>query len=114
MCDGIGMGLGFTVALGMIGILPRADLGAGTIFGVTDSPSERNVRSQPGSLATVWHRVHSWFVAALAAIQNTSGDCRRATNGSVKRGEAQGRLQRRLHGMPDMLQTLKTEQEEKA
>ena len=34
MCDGIGMGLGFTVALGMIGIC-RELIGAGTMFGVT-------------------------------------------------------------------------------
>ncbi len=75
MCDGIGMGLGFTVALGLIGIF-RELIGAGTMFGVsilranaTFSPIGILVQA-PGAFLVV---------AALAAIQNKLG-LKSATN----------------------------------
>ena len=79
MCDGIGMGLGFTVALGMIGIC-RELIGAGTMFGVS-------ILRPNAAFAPIGILVQSpgafLVVAALAAIQNKLG-LKSATN---KRGK---------------------------
>lgn len=80
MCDGIGMGLGFTVALGLIGLF-RELLGAGTMFGV-------NILRENASFEPIAILVQSpgafLVVAALAALQNKLG-LKSATN---KRGKA--------------------------
>ena len=75
LCDGVGMGLGFTVALGLIGLF-RELVGAGTMFGVSIlrsnaafAPVEIFVKS-PGAFLVV---------AALAALQNKLG-LKSATN----------------------------------
>lgn len=75
--DGIGMGLGFTVALALIGSF-RELLGAGTIFGVQVMPAA----FQPISIFIL--APGAFFVlAALTALQNRlKMPC--ATNGSVK------------------------------
>ena len=61
--DGIGMGLGFTIGLTLIGIF-RELLGAGAVFGFTILPSAVNVSifvMAPGAF---------FVLAALTAIQN--------------------------------------------
>ena len=75
--DGIGMGLGFTVALALIGSF-RELLGAGTIFGKQIMPAA----FQPISIFIL--APGAFFVlAALTALQNRlKMPC--ATNGSVK------------------------------
>lgn len=81
--DGIGMGLGFTIALVLIGAF-RELLGAGTIFGMQILPSS----FQPISIFIL--APGAFFVlAALTAIQNKLKlPC--ATNGSVKKGKVTG------------------------
>lgn len=76
--DGIGMGLGFTVALVLIGSF-REVLGAGTIFGVSVMPASY----QPVSIFIL--APGAFFVlAALTALQNKlKMPC--ATNGSAKK-----------------------------
>lgn len=75
--DGIGMGLGFTVALALIGSF-RELLGAGTIFGIQIMPASY----QPISIFIL--APGAFFVlACLTALQNRlKMPC--ATNGSVK------------------------------
>ena len=75
--DGIGMGLGFTVALALIGSF-RELLGAGTIFGIQIMPASY----QPISIFIL--APGAFFVlASLTALQNRlKMPC--ATNGSVK------------------------------
>ena len=75
--DGIGMGLGFTVALVCIGAV-REILGAGTVFGVTVMPASY----QPISIFIL--APGAFFVlACLTALQNKlKMPC--ATNGSAK------------------------------
>ena len=81
--DGIGMGLGFTVALALIGSF-RELLGAGTIFGVQVMPAA----FQPISIFIL--APGAFFVlAALTALQNRlKMPC--ATNGSVKQKKKGG------------------------
>ena len=81
--DGIGMGLGFTVALALIGSF-RELLGAGTIFGVQIMPAS----FQPISIFIL--APGAFFVlAALTALQNRlKMPC--ATNGSVKQKKKGG------------------------
>ncbi len=75
--DGIGMGLGFTLALTIIGIF-REIIGAGTIFGVSVTPDSFEPVSifvmAPGALFTL---------AILTALQNKF-KLPSATNGSAK------------------------------
>ena len=75
--DGVGMGLGFTVALALIGSF-RELLGAGTIFGIQIMPASY----QPISIFIL--APGAFFVlACLTALQNRlKMPC--ATNGSVK------------------------------
>ena len=76
--DGIGMGLGFTVALALIGSF-RELLGAGTIFGVQVMPAAFFILA-PGAF---------FVLAALTALQNRlKMPC--ATNGSVKQKKKGG------------------------
>ncbi|MCC8059409.1 MAG: electron transport complex subunit E [Clostridiales bacterium] len=82
-CDGIGMGLGFTVALVLIGSF-RELLGAGTIFDITVTPSFYTPMSlfilAPGAF---------FVLAMLTALQNRlKMPC--ATNGSVPEEERVG------------------------
>ena len=81
--DGIGMGLGFTVALALIGSF-RELLGAGTIFGIQIMPASY----QPISIFIL--APGAFFVlAALTALQNRlKMPC--ATNGSVKQKKKGG------------------------
>ena len=81
--DGIGMGLGFTVALALIGSF-RELLGAGTIFGKQIMPAA----FQPISIFIL--APGAFFVlAALTALQNRlKMPC--ATNGSVKQKKKGG------------------------
>ena len=81
--NGIGMGLGFTVALALIGSF-RELLGAGTIFGVQVMPAA----FQPISIFIL--APGAFFVlAALTALQNRlKMPC--ATNGSVKQKKKGG------------------------
>ena len=69
MCDGIGMGLGFTVALGLLGLF-RELLGAGTMFGI-------NILRENASFEPISILVQApgafLVVAVLAAIQNKLG-----------------------------------------
>ena len=83
MFDGIGMGLGFTVALALIGSF-RELLGAGTIFGKQIMPAS----FQPISIFIL--APGAFFVlAALTALQNRlKMPC--ATNGSVKQKKKGG------------------------
>ena len=83
MFDGIGMGLGFTVALALIGSF-RELLGAGTIFGIQIMPASY----QPISIFIL--APGAFFVlAALTALQNRlKMPC--ATNGSVKQKKKGG------------------------
>ena len=75
--DGIGMGLGFTVALVCIGAV-REILGAGTVFGVTVMPASY----QPISIFIL--APGAFFVlACLTALQNKL-KMPSATNGSAK------------------------------
>ena len=76
--DGIGMGLGFTIALVCIGSL-REILGAGTIFGIKVTPAG----FEPISIFTL--APGAFFVLSiLTALQNKlKAPC--ATNGSVKK-----------------------------
>ena len=81
--DGIGMGLGFTVALVLIGSF-RELLGAGTIFGVQVMPASYTPISifilAPGAF---------FVLSGLTALQNKlKAPC--ATNGSVKKKEKSG------------------------
>lgn len=79
LCDGIGMGLGFTVALGLIGLF-RELLGAGTMFGI-------NILRENASFEPIAILVQApgafLVVAGLAALQNKLG-LKSATN---KRGK---------------------------
>lgn len=62
-CDGIGMGLGFTVALTCIGLV-REILGAGSVFGITIIPEQFNISIfvlAPGAF---------FVLATLTALQN--------------------------------------------
>ena len=81
--DGIGMGLGFTVALALIGSF-RELLGAGTIFGIQIMPASY----QPISIFIL--APGAFFVlACLTALQNRlKMPC--ATNGSVKQKKKGG------------------------
>lgn len=81
--DGIGMGLGFTVALGLIGAF-RELLGSGMIFNIQVTPDS----FQPISIFIL--APGAFFVLAmLAALQNKlKAPC--ATNGSVKKKEKSG------------------------
>lgn len=76
--DGIGMGLGFTVALIFIGGI-RELLGAGTIFGITVTPASYTPVSifilAPGAF---------FVLSILTALQNKL-KAPSATNGSVKK-----------------------------
>jgi len=69
MCDGIGMGLGFTVALGLLGLF-RELLGAGTMFGI-------NILRENASFEPIAILVQApgafLVVACLAALQNKLG-----------------------------------------
>jgi electron transport complex protein RnfE len=80
MFDGVGMGLGFTVSLTVIGML-RELLGAGTIFGLSIMPSSFEPVSifvmAPGAFLVL---------AALTAIQNRL-KLPSATNGKGKKAE---------------------------
>lgn len=81
--DGIGMGLGFTVALALIGSF-RELLGAGTIFGIQIMPSSY----QPISIFIL--APGAFFVlACLTALQNRL-KMPSATNGSVKEKKSGG------------------------
>lgn len=64
ICDGIGMGLGFTVGLTIIGMF-RELLGAGQIFGITVLP-----RAVPRFTIFVMAPGAFFVLAALTAIQN--------------------------------------------
>lgn len=83
-CDGIGMGLGFTVALIIIGLV-REFLGAGTAFGITIY--EASAVFEPISIIT---KAPGAFLvlAMLAALQNAL-KMKSATNG-VNGGEEKG------------------------
>lgn len=83
-CDGIGMGLGFTVALIIIGLV-REFLGAGTAFGITIY--EASAVFEPISIIT---KAPGAFLvlAMLAALQNKL-KMKAATNG-VNGGEEKG------------------------
>lgn len=77
--DGIGMGLGFTIGLTLIGIF-RELIGAGTIFGATIIPAEYTISIftlAPGAF---------FVLAALTALQNKfNAPC--ATNKKVATSE---------------------------
>ena len=81
--DGIGMGLGFTVALIFIGGI-RELLGAGTIFGITVTPASYTPISifilAPGAF---------FVLSILTALQNKL-KAPSATNGSVKKKKKSG------------------------
>lgn len=81
--DGIGMGLGFTVALICIGGI-REILGAGTIFGITVTPASYTPISifilAPGAF---------FVLSILTALQNKL-KAPSATNGSVKKKKKSG------------------------
>ena len=81
--DGIGMGLGFTVALICIGGI-REILGAGTIFGITVTPASYTPISifilAPGAF---------FVLSILTALQNKL-KAPSATNGSVKKKKNSG------------------------
>ena len=81
--DGIGMGLGFTVALGLIGAF-RELLGSGMIFNIQVAPASY----QPVSIFIL--APGAFFVlACLTALQNKlKAPC--ATNGSVKKEKNSG------------------------
>ena len=81
--DGIGMGLGFTVALGLIGAF-RELLGSGMIFNIQVAPASY----QPVSIFIL--APGAFFVlACLTALQNKlKAAC--ATNGSVKKEKKSG------------------------
>lgn len=81
--DGIGMGLGFTVALGLIGAF-RELLGSGMIFNIQVAPASY----QPVSIFIL--APGAFFVlACLTALQNKlKAPC--ATNGSVKKKKKSG------------------------
>ena len=81
--DGIGMGLGFTVALGLIGAF-RELLGSGMIFNIQVAPASY----QPVSIFIL--APGAFFVlAGLTALQNKlKAPC--ATNGSVKKEKKTG------------------------
>lgn len=81
--DGIGMGLGFTVALGLIGAF-RELLGSGMIFNIQIAPASY----QPVSIFIL--APGAFFVlACLTALQNKlKAPC--ATNGSVKKEKKSG------------------------
>lgn len=81
--DGIGMGLGFTVALGLIGAF-RELLGTGMIFNIQVAPASY----QPVSIFIL--APGAFFVlACLTALQNKlKAPC--ATNGSVKKEKKSG------------------------
>ena len=81
--DGIGMGLGFTVALGLIGAF-RELLGSGMIFNIQVAPASY----QPVSIFIL--APGAFFVlACLTALQNKlRAPC--ATNGSVKKEKKSG------------------------
>ena len=81
--DGIGMGLGFTVALGLIGAF-RELLGSGMIFNIQVAPASY----QPVSILIL--APGAFFVlACLTALQNKlKAPC--ATNGSVKKEKKSG------------------------
>ncbi len=81
--DGIGMGLGFTVALGLIGAF-RELLGSGMIFNIQVAPASY----QPVSIFIL--APGAFFVlAGLTALQNKlKAPC--ATNGSVKKEKKSG------------------------
>ena len=69
MCDGIGMGLGFTVALGLLGLF-RELLGAGTMFGI--NILRENANFEP--IAILVQAPGAFLVVAcLAALQNKLG-----------------------------------------
>ena len=81
--DGIGMGLGFTVALGLIGAF-RELLGSGMIFNIQVAPASYQRVSifilAPGAF---------FVLACLTALQNKlKAPC--ATNGSVKKEKKSG------------------------
>ena len=81
--DGIGMGLGFTIALVLIGSF-RELLGAGTIFGIQVMPASYTPTSifilAPGAF---------FVLSGLTALQNKlKAPC--ATNGSVKKKKKSG------------------------
>lgn len=81
--DGIGMGLGFTVALICIGGI-REILGAGTIFGITVTPASYTPISifilAPGAF---------FVLSILTALQNKL-KAPSTTNGSVKKKKKSG------------------------
>lgn len=81
--DGIGMGLGFTIALICIGGI-REILGAGTIFGITVTPASYTPISifilAPGAF---------FVLSILTALQNKL-KAPSATNGSVKKKKKSG------------------------
>lgn len=59
ICDGIGMGLGFTLALTLLGSV-RELIGAGTLFGVTLLPETCNVLLfvlPPGAFITLGYLI---------------------------------------------------------
>ena len=81
--DGIGMGLGFTIALTLIGIF-REILGAGTIFGIKVTPAGFEPISifilAPGAF---------FVLSILTALQNKL-KAPSATNGSAKKKKKSG------------------------
>ena len=81
--DGIGMGLGFTVALGLIGAF-RELLGSGMIFNIQVAPASY----QPVSIFILAPGAF-FVIACLTALQNKlKAPC--ATNGSVKKEKKSG------------------------
>lgn len=78
-CDGLGMGLGFTIALTLIGLF-REILGAGAVFGIQIIPEAFHISIfvlAPGAF---------FVLAMLTALQNKF-KAPSATNGSVQRSE---------------------------
>lgn len=64
-CDGIGMGLGFTIALGCMGLI-REFIGSGTAFGVTVLPE-----AFPKTLLFVMAPGAFFTLAVMMAVLNT-------------------------------------------
>ena len=103
--DGIGMGLGFTVALALIGSF-RELLGAGTIFGIQIMPASY----QPISI----------FILARCILRTGLPDCSSESSEDAvcnkrfrKREEEGWLLQRRLLSCAGHDAEVKKEQEEK-
>ena len=83
-CDGIGMGLGFTVALIVIGLV-REFLGAGTAFGITIY--EASSVFEP--IAIITKAPGAFLVLAMLAALQNKFKMKSATNG-VNGGKEKG------------------------